>query len=160
MGVNMLTVYVRKDEVPEDLQIIVYNDAYFNNHTFIGNTPLERKILKSIDGAEYINSKVFKSRFVTEGNIPKKFLSTGSKTLINIINHPEICFITKECGNNALNFLPEISQKCSGSILMENWLFSCNENYACDFCYKGKKYQRIVEFIKAVKEELYDDTGY
>ncbi|MDE7307768.1 MAG: DUF4869 domain-containing protein [Lachnospiraceae bacterium] len=61
-----------------------------------------------IDKAEYTTSLTFLERTNILGNLNKSMLSTETKTLLNIINHPDICFNVAECGNNALQFLPKI----------------------------------------------------
>ena len=112
-----LKVYLNEKDVPDNLNIIKINDAFFDTHSDIMDTPLIREILKEVDKAEYVNNKVFIGRDKDLGNLNAENLSTGTKTLINIIEYPNECFDVTECGTNAQQFIKYISQ---GNIL---WKF-------------------------------------
>ena len=76
-------------------------------------TPTIRAIMKKIDGADYVSGMDMRSRF---GNITSmKNLSTGCKTMINIVNHPEAVINCTECGDNVLH---KIIQMTEGNILL------------------------------------------
>ena len=57
-----------------------------------------------MEGCKYKNDKSFISKFTGEVVI-SRYLSTGSKTVLNIKNFPEKCFYTVECGANAEQFI-------------------------------------------------------
>ncbi len=103
-----LYIYTDRAKVPEDMKIIDFNDSYFDVFTTIEDTQLVRTILAAVDKAEYHSNKSFIGRTKDLGALNKNMLSTGTKTLLNIIQHPDICFNTIECGANALQFLPLI----------------------------------------------------
>lgn len=58
-----------------------------------------------IDQAEYCSEKTFIGRDKSLGALFTDNLSTGTKTLLNISQHRDLCFDTIECGNNALTLL-------------------------------------------------------
>lgn len=64
-----------------------------------------RRILRIIDQAEYCSEKTFIGRDKSLGALFTDNLSTGTKTLLNISQHRDLCFDTIECGNNALTLL-------------------------------------------------------
>lgn len=86
-------------------RVIKINDAYFLANTKLEDTEQCRRILRIIDQAEYCSEKTFIGRDKSLGTLFSDNLSTGAKTLLNISQHPEICFDTIECGNNALTLL-------------------------------------------------------
>lgn len=84
-----------------------------------------RNIIKIIDKAEYVSERSFSGRTKEMGNLDSKCLSTGSKTLINIISHTDMCFDVCECGD------PE-----------------------CDIYYDNKKITNVCDFAAyAVKKD-------
>lgn len=103
-----LNIYTDKNLVPKDKKIIDFNDSFFDVFTTISNYDLVRSILYKVDKAEYHSSKTFIGRTKELGALNKSMLSTGTKTLLNIIEHPDKCFNTIECGSNALSFIPLI----------------------------------------------------
>lgn len=53
----------------------------------------------------YNSPATFIGRDPSLGALYKQHLSTGTKTLLNVLNHPDKCFSTIECGYNALTLL-------------------------------------------------------
>ena len=99
----MLNVYVKREDIGAGTEIIDSNDILFNydlyNNMHISS--LIKSIMKEIDGAEYIQGMDMRSKF---GNITTmENLSTGCKTVINIVNHPEAVINCIECGDNVLH---------------------------------------------------------
>jgi hypothetical protein len=74
-------------------------------------------------------------------------LSTGTKTLLNILGHPDICFNVCECGNNALCLLPLIQ---NGNIYWEMPAVVYDENMVCSIKYRGRVYTDFDSFIESV----------
>lgn len=91
-------------------RIVKINDAYFLANTKLKDTEICRRILRVIDQAEYCSEKTFIGRDKSLGALFSDNLSTGAKTLLNISQHPEMCFDTIECGNNALTLLMGFTQ--------------------------------------------------
>ena len=88
-----------------------------------------------------------KKRTKELGALNKNMLSTGTKTLLNIIQHPDKCFSVCECGNNALSLLPLITE---GSIYWSIPVVAYNGDSACDIICNGKEYKDFYEFLESI----------
>ena len=96
----MITIY-KKDAIPENREIIRINDVYFNKHTAELLDEKAEIIIMQIDKSKLLEKYAIGSRFDgTRLNIDK--LSTGCKTVLNIMYNPEKIFDICECGENAL----------------------------------------------------------
>lgn len=145
-----LNVYTDKSLVKGS--IIYQNDLYFNGSTYLSNKGLCPLVLSEIDSATYASSTLFYSRQGVEyGSRDKRMLSTGTKTLLNIINHPLECFSLKECGSNALDFLHNIDE---GNALWDDGLVFYAGDDACNInviSMKGTEhYDQFIDFAEAV----------
>lgn len=129
-----LQVYRSIVELSSNIRVIKNNDSFFDVMTDLTNTELVCEILRTVDKAEFNSSQTFIGRTKELGALHKSMLSTGTKTLINIIHHPEICFNVAECGNNALQFIPKITE---GHILWELPVVVCRDRPKCDIDYRG-----------------------
>lgn len=145
-----LTIYSAKHMPPKGTNIIDINDAFFDAETDLGNTELEREILSKIDKARYCSTSSFYGRTTDKVSIPKDNLSTGAKTLLNIISHPEICFNLCECGRNALEMLPKITD---GIVYWEIPVIAYSGDEKCSIVYCDKIYTDFYEFLEAVERE-------
>lgn len=108
-----LNIYTNKADIPSNIDFIDYNDIFFNGE-LLKNTELTKFILNKIDKAAYNSPTTFIGRDPDLGTIYKEHLSTGCKTLLNIVNNPDKCFDVIECGPNALKLLSFIKD---GNIL-------------------------------------------
>ena len=110
-----LNVYLNKLDIPKDMRVIRLNDVTFNLALYKGFSVTEdvKKIIKKIDDAEYLQGIDIRSRY---GNITSlENLSTGCKTLINVVAYPESVVSCEECGNNVLQ---EIFKLKKGNIFL------------------------------------------
>jgi hypothetical protein len=146
-----LKVYAAREEVPEGIEIIDYNDDFFNANTLLNNSEFEKVVLSSIDKARFQSAETFIGRTERFGGLSTFMLSTGSKTLLNIEKNPNICFNVCECGNNALCLLPLLSK---GNVLWENPVAVYRGSGKCDIEYKGKKF---TNFYNLLGERMRDD---
>lgn len=99
----MITVYKIKT-IPKDMDLIILNDVFFNKYTVEKLDKKAEEIIKRIDQSQLVNKYTIKSRF--DGgilNIDK--LSTGCKTVLNIIYNTDKVFDIRECGENALDVI-------------------------------------------------------
>ena len=99
----MLNVYLKREDIITDTEIIDSNDILFNFDLYNSLKVDDRiiRVMKSIDNAEYLQDTDMRSRF---GNITSmENLSTGCKTVINILNHPDLIINCVECGDNVLH---------------------------------------------------------
>ena len=121
--------------VPADLEIIDNNDLYFIGYSDIPDNDVTAKILSSVDGTERVSNTLFKSKFIKDASLSKDMLSTGAKTLLNITQHPDKCFNTIECGENAFICLKDLTSGCA---LVEVCCVSFVDNPSCDIIIDGK----------------------
>ncbi len=96
----MIDIYTVKKNDPD---WIIKNDLFFNLNT--GNEELSERdteIIKEIDDAELKDDKRIQTKYGL-GTI--RNLSSGCKTLLNIIKHPEKVVCVEECGPNVLKYI-------------------------------------------------------
>ena len=100
----MITIFKNKRDIPDDMDYVELNDVFFNQNT----------VLKLDDRASAIVEKIDASRLIGKYKIESKFngvtldvdcLSTGCKTVLNVLYFPDKVFCLKECGDNALAVL-------------------------------------------------------
>ena len=99
----MITVY-KKNAIPKTMTLEVNNDIFFNKNTSELLDEHAKEIIRQIDSSELSGKYAIKSRF--NGmllNIDR--LSTGCKTVLNILYNPDRVFDIRECGENALDVL-------------------------------------------------------
>ena len=100
----MLTIYKNKKDIPSDKEYVELNDLYFNMNTSSLLDERAKSIIEAIDSSEQISKYKIRSRFNGDVlNIDK--LSSGCKTVLNVLFNPEKVFCMKECGENALEVL-------------------------------------------------------
>lgn len=100
----MITIYKNKKDIPDNMDYVELNDVFFNQNT----------VSKLDDRAKVIVEKIDHSRLIGKYKIESKFngvtldvdcLSTGCKTVLNVMFFPDKVFCIKECGDNALEVL-------------------------------------------------------
>ena len=100
----MITIYKNKKDIPDNMKYVELNDVFFNQNT----------VSKLDDRAKVIVEKIDNSRLIGKYKIESKFngvtldvdcLSTGCKTVLNVMFFPDKVFCIKECGGNALEVL-------------------------------------------------------
>ena len=100
----MITIYKNKKNIPDNMDYVELNDVFFNQNT----------VSKLDDRAKVIVEKIDNSRLIGKYKIESKFngvtldvdcLSTGCKTVLNVMFFPDKVFCIKECGDNALEVL-------------------------------------------------------
>ena len=140
----MITVY-KKKRVPNGMELISLNDIYFNRYTAEMLDERAAGYISEIDESEYISKYLIKSRFGDMIlNIDK--LSTGCKTVLNIIYNPDKIFDIRECGENALDAIYALPQ---GNIYCEYPLISFD---MASVQVAEKKEYRIIDDYDALKE--------
>lgn len=97
-------------EPPAGLEVIRYNDIFFDAHTQLRQAPECERILRLVDKARYNSPDTFIGREERLGAIYREHLSTGTKTLMNILYNPDKCFDTLACGDNAVTLLFNFKQ--------------------------------------------------
>lgn len=153
----MLTIYTEMSEIPEDMKVVIDSDSYFDAKSRIPDNILVREILKQIDEASYNTDTTFIGRDAEQGGLNKMYLSTGSKTLINIINFNDVCFDVRGCGNNVLDLLPKLSCETDGFIYWKNYAYPFPENCECDIMFKGQRFKYVFDYMGRVMQEIQQD---
>lgn len=126
-----------------------YNDIFFQSVPLI-DSEITKRILSSIDRAEYASKDTFIGRDRTLGALNKALLSSGCKTLINIAYNPNICFSVAECGQNALKELACIHD---GIIYWDKPMLFLLEDVECDIEHKGIHYTKYMDFLNKVMND-------
>lgn len=139
-----LKIITNKSKI--DSKYVDYNDLYFQSMS-LRNDDLTSEILKRIDKAHYASELTFTGRDEMLGALNKSLLSTGCKTLLNIIYNPSICFSVAECGPNALETLSIIKD---GIIYWERPVLFLTEDLSCDIEYDGNHYNCYMNFLDEV----------
>lgn len=133
----MITIF-KKKRIP--YEIISLNDMYFNKYTVNLLDDRAKNVVAAIDDSELIDNYTMRSRFDnTLLNTDK--LSSGCKTVLNIMYNPDKVFDLRECGENALDFIYSLE---NGMVYCEYPMISfdmkevkvydsSNEHVICDY---------------------------
>ncbi|MCI8831928.1 MAG: DUF4869 domain-containing protein [Lachnospiraceae bacterium] len=100
----MITIFKNRKDIPGDMEYVELNDLFFNQNTVSFIDKQAEKIIEMIDGSKLISKYKIYSRF-DEIALDIDRLSTGCKTVLNVLYYPNKVFCLKECGNNALEIL-------------------------------------------------------
>ena len=139
----MLTIYTRRSDVPSTLRFVNNNDVYFAARTKLLNTSVVSTVLSEIDGAVRMSDVTFLGKFEGNLSLNKNFLSTGTKTLLNILQHSDTCFDVLECGDNAKALLGLISLSVAHAyVLWESNIipYTLDKYISCDIIRNGVHY--------------------
>lgn len=105
----MITIFKNKKDIPQDKNYIELNDIFFNQNTATKLDDRAAKYIQMIDGSELFSKYKIRSRF-DDITLNTDQLSTGCKTVLNVLYFPDKVFCLKECGNNALEILYSFEQ--------------------------------------------------
>lgn len=142
-----LHIITDRDELAKSgVKYIECNDIYFNSVQLKDNE-ITRCILQYIDKAQYSSPYTFISRDSTLGDLNKSLLSTGCKTILNILYNPNICFDIAECGQNALEALSLLD---SGIVYWDKPTLFLLHDTDCNILYNGKQYSKYKSFLDEV----------
>lgn len=100
----MITIYKNKKDIPSDREYVELNDIFFNQKTVGMLDSRAHDIIAQIDGAKQISKYKIESKF-NSVVLDIDCLSTGCKTVLNVLYFPDKVFCMKECGDNALDIL-------------------------------------------------------
>ncbi len=100
----MITIYKNKKDIPKDMEYIELNDIFFNQNTVLKLDEKAKNIIEQVDGAKLVSKYKIQSKF-NGVTLDIDCLSTGCKTILNVLYFPNKIFCMKECGDNALEIL-------------------------------------------------------
>lgn len=144
-----LNIYTDKSKIPSNITLIDDNETFFDGFTLLKDCEFVKAVLHNVEKAEYINTECFLGRIKDIGSLNKSCLSTGTKTIINLYSNPKgYCFNLCECGNNVLQFLPQVTE---GHVLFEIPVIALDsfEDESCDIMFEGTHYTNIYDFLEA-----------
>lgn len=105
----MITIYKNRKNIPIEKEYVELNDVYFNKNTVMKLDERAKDIIERVDGSILVSKFKIESKF--NGVILDiDHLSTGCKTILNVLYFPEKVFSIKECGENALEILYNLQQ--------------------------------------------------
>ena len=100
----MITIYKSEADIPQNLELIILNDVYFNKNTVEMLDERAKDIMQEIDGACMVGKYRIESKF-HKVVLDIDRLSTGCKTVLNVMYNLDKVFCIIECGENALDVL-------------------------------------------------------
>lgn len=100
----MITIFKDKKDIPSNMEYIELNDVFFNQNTVSKLDERARAIVEKIDNSKLIGKYKMESKF-NGVTLDIDCLSTGCKTVLNVLYFPYKVFCLKECGDNALEVL-------------------------------------------------------
>ena len=104
----MITIY-KKKTIPKSMELISFNDIYFNKYTAQMLDEKKKNIIEIIDNSQMVDRYTIRSRF-NDTILNTDKLSTGCKTVLNIIYNPDKVFDICECGDNALDVIYSLAE--------------------------------------------------
>ena len=94
------------------MEFVELNYVFFNQNTAAKLDNYAKEMIKQIDEAELLSKYKIESKF-NGTTLDVDCLSTGCKTVLNVLYFPDKVFCLKECGDNALDVLYSLD---SGSV--------------------------------------------
>ena len=148
-----LTIFTDKNKIPKEMKFINCNDIFFGSVS-LTNSDKEKEILYKIDKAQYNSADTFIGRNKNLGAIYKDKLSTGCKTLLNILYNPDICFNVVECGHNALELLSTLTE---GYVYWEFPVLHILDDPDCDIVIDGLHFTKFLDFLGYTMDGEYNE---
>lgn len=146
-----LIIYINEEDIPRDTKVCMFNDRYFNGNTLLSGSEDCKAALWAIDKAVYNSESTFIGRNPSIGALYREYLSTGCKTVINIIQHPDICFTARECGQNAKEFILTLTE---GQVLWSYGQLDIDDDISCDVVCNNIHFNNIGELITYMDGEM------
>jgi hypothetical protein len=144
----MITVF-KKKKTPYD--VILLNDIYFNKFTVERLDGRAKDVVALIDGSELIDNYTMKARF--DGAVMNTDkLSSGCKTVLNIMYNTDKVFDIRECGDNALDMIYSLND---GKVYCEYPMISFDMKEVKVFDSKG---ERVICDYDELKEWWQDEN--
>lgn len=134
-----LQIYVDETTCPQDKKYVKDVDAFFDLEVKLRDTAFTRLVISKIEQGQYLNEFQYIDRFGTA--LYRENMSTTSKILLSVSEHPEYVFCGDELGLNGHALLFRLRE---GSILFNGLFLDFGPGYYnVDVEYNGKKFSRI-----------------
>ena len=146
-----LVIYTSKEELMVGMQYVNYNDQFFQ-WMYLHDDETTKTILREIDRARYNSKTTFIGRDKDLGVLNKEYLSSGCKTLLNILYNPDKCFDISLCGNNALSLLRLIK---NGNVVWRKPVLHFVGESDCDIIIDGYHFTDFREFLHYIMDEYH-----
>lgn len=140
----MITIFKNIKDIPQGKEYIELNDIFFNQRTVNWLDNRAVKIIEQIDGAKQISKYKIESKF-NSVVLDIDRLSTGCKTVLNVLHFPDKVFSMKECGDNALNVLYNLKD---GAVYSDYSMISFDFDEVSVYTGDGYKVIRNYEDLK------------
>lgn len=98
---DTIELYTDIKLIPDMSRYVKDNEAFFNKNKVIWDD-IAQQIISFIDRGKYNDEYTFLDRWGVK--LYNSFLSTGSKTLLNIHSHPEYVYDFREAGMSCAEF--------------------------------------------------------
>lgn len=121
--VNIITKLNKGEKVTKIPDALFHVD-YAKYREYCNNNELAKKLLKEIDGVNYIDGDIIKTKF---GATILENISSGSKAAIIVMMDPSIIVESFELGANVIKFLAKIPGKVF-KIYTENGILGFNDS--------------------------------
>lgn len=121
--VNIITK-LNKGEKVTKIPDALFHVEYAKYREYCNNNELAKKLLKEIDGVNYIDGDIIKTKF---GTTILENISSGSKAAIIVMMDPSIIVESFELGANVIKFLAKIPDKVF-KIYTENGILGFNDS--------------------------------
>lgn len=112
---KMLNVIIGRPE-GELYETARYFDALFEEEWM--NHDIIKDIIKDIDKSEMVSSRLIQND--TYGSFSPKDLSGGTKTLILMLNFPDMIFNGSQCGDNCCEWMIKVGELVSPTIAVHH----------------------------------------
>ena len=140
----MIIIYKDKKDIPNDKEYVELNDMFFNQNTASKIDDKANAIVEKIDGSKLIGKYKMESKF-NGVTLDVDCLSTGCKTVLNVLYFPNKVFCLKECGDNSLEVLYGLE---SGAVYSDYAIIPIDMNGVKVFDEKGIKVISDYEELK------------
>ena len=105
----MITIYKNKKDIPQGMEYVELNDVFFNQNTAGKFDKRAGDIIARIDDSKLLGKFKIESKF-NQVILDVDCLSTGCKTVLNVMYFPDKVFCIKECGDNAIDVIYDLQQ--------------------------------------------------
>lgn len=98
-ALNEIRLYTDSDMIQNNPKYVLDNEAFFGRYDTVWDE-FSKSIINIIDGGMFCDEFTFYDRYNVR--LYNAYLSTGTKTLLNIYSYPEHVFDFRECGDNCI----------------------------------------------------------